>query len=96
MHLVPSLPELRVDNGDSAELQCVLVGNSIHGGSFTWTGPADGTNEDDHTTTTLSDSGTVSTLTIHGVGRDDAGQYTCSYSGLNSISITLVVIGKLL
>ena len=85
-----------MDSGDSAELQCVLVGNPIHGGSFTWTGPAVRNNEDDHSTTTLSGSGTVSTLTIHGVGRGDAGQYTCSYPGLNSISITLVVIGKLL
>ena len=58
--------------------------------------PAVRNNEDDHSTTTLSGSGTVSTLTIHGVGRGDAGQYTCSYPGLNSISITLVVIGKLL
>ena len=96
LHLVPSLPELHVDSGDSAELQCVLVGNPIHGGSFTWTGPAVGNNEDGRTALTVSASGALSTLTISDFGSDDAGQYTCSYMDVGTVSIMLTVVGKLL
>ena len=43
----------------------------------------------------VDSSGTVSTLTITSVGRSDEGVYSCSLTGVGTVSITLNVICKL-
>ena len=100
LHLVPSGPSFRVDAGNDSILHCVLNGNSIViGGSFSWTkdsGQALSNTEDGHVTIDLSDSGTVSTLTINGVHGGDEGWYSCSYTNVGTVSIRVVVNCKLL
>jgi hypothetical protein len=94
LQFAPDLPEIRVDSGNNANLQCVLaLRDSTHGRSFLWTGPAVAS---DRAVITLNASGTVSTLTIASVGRSDEGQYSCSFTGVDTIFITLDVICKLL
>ena len=91
LHFAPSMPEIRVDSGNNAVLQCVLDhGGFTHGGSFSWTGPAVASNR-----AVIDSSGTVSTLTIDNVGRSDEGQYSCSFTGVESIFISLDVVCKL-
>ena len=92
LHFAPSVPEIRVDSGNDALLQCVLEGDSTQLGSFLWTGPAVASGR---AAIILDSSGTVSTLTIAGVGRSDEGSYTCSFTGVDTISITLDVVCKL-
>ena len=92
MHFEPSVPEIRVDSGNDAFLQCVLGGDSTHGGSFSWTGPAVASGR---AVDTLDSSGTVSTLSIAGVGRSDEGSYSCSFTGVDTVSIRLDVVCKL-
>ena len=79
-----------MEAGNTAYLQCILDGDSSHGGSFHWTGPAVGS---DRANVTQDPSGTVSTLTIRSVGRSDEGRYGCSYTGVSTVFITLDVIG---
>ena len=77
-------------------LRCIQDGDSTHGGSFSWTGPAVASGRAD---ITLDDSShTLSVLTINGVSRSDEGEYICSYTGVSiiDISITLDVICKLI
>ena len=83
---------LRVNSGNTAEIQCLLDTDSNDGGSFSWTGPAVTSGR---AVVTLDSSGTVSTLTINGVGRSDEGRYNCSFTGVNTISINLDVRCKL-
>ena len=90
LHFAPSVPEIRVDSGNNAVLQCVLDGNFTHGGSFSWTGPAVASNQ-----AVIDSSGTVSTLAIDNVGRSDEGRYSCSFTGVKSIFISLDVVCKL-
>jgi hypothetical protein len=92
LHFAHSANEISFDSGNIAVLQCVLDGDSSDGGSFSWTGPAV---TNDRAVKTLDSSGTVSTLTIASVGRRDEGQYSCSFTGLDTISITLDVVCKL-
>ena len=92
LHFEPSVPEISVDSGNDALLQCVLGGNSTHVGSFSWMGPAVASGR---AIISLDSSGTVSTLTIAGVGRGDEGQYSCSFTGVDTISIELDVVCKL-
>ena len=92
MHFAPSVPEISVDSGSNAVLQCVLGGDSTHGGSFSWTGPAV---TNDRAVITLDSSGTVSELTIADVGRSDEGSYSCSFTGVDTVFISLDVICKL-
>jgi hypothetical protein len=92
LHFAPNVPQISVDRGNNAVFQCVLGGDSTHGGFFSWTGPAVTSGR---AVRTLDTSGTVSTLTIASVGRSDEGQYSCSFTGLNTISITLDVVCKL-
>ena len=99
LHLVPSGPSFRVDAGNDAILHCVLNGDSVDiGGSFSWTkdsGQALSNTEDGHVTIDLSDSRTVSTLTINGVHNGDEGTYTCSYTNVDTHSIIVEVNCKL-
>ena len=92
MHFAPSVSEISVDSGNGVILQCVLGGDSTHGGSFSWTGPAV---TRDRAVITLDSSGTVSTLTIADAGGNDEGSYSCSFTGVATISITLDVVCKL-
>ena len=92
LHFVSSLSEIRVERGNNAALQCIMDGDSSHGGSFTWTGPAVGSSR---ASISLDGSGTVSTLVISSVNLTDEGQYGCSYTGLEAIFMTLNVICKL-
>lgn len=92
LQFASNLSELRVGSGENAVLECVLIGSSERPPSFTWSGPA---HSNGRTSIGQSASGTYSRLTINGVGSNDAGQYTCSYSGISSVSITLTVVGKL-
>ena len=92
LHFEPSVPEIRVDSGNDAVLQCVLGGNSTHVGSFSWTGPAIASSR---AVLALDSSGTVSTLNIASVGRSDEGQYSCSYTGVDTVFISLDVNCKL-
>ena len=85
------MPEISVDSGNNAILQCILGGDFTHGGSFSWTGPAVTIGR-----AVIDSSGTVSTLTIAGVGRSDEGRYSCSFTGFDTISITLDVVCKFL
>ena len=93
MHLAPDLSVLHIDSGEYVSLQCILGGDSTHGGSFSWTGPAVASGR---AVITLDSLGTVSTLTIESVGRSDEGEYSCSFAGVGRVSITLDVIGKLI
>jgi hypothetical protein len=93
LYFVPSVPGINVDSGNNAVLQCILDGDSTHGGSFSWTGPAVTSGR---ANITLDTSRTVSTLTIDSVGRSDEGRYSCSLTGVVTISITLDVVCKLL
>ena len=93
LHFASNLPEIRVDSGSDAVLQCILGGDSRHGGSFNWTGPAVTSGR---ASISLDSSGTVSTLTITSVGRSDEGRYRCSFGDVDTVSITLNVICKLL
>ena len=93
LHFAPSLPEISVDSGNNAVLQCVLDGDSTHhGGSFSWTGPAVASGR---AVITLNLPGTVSTLSIAAVDGSDEGKYSCSFTGVDTISITLDVVCKL-
>ena len=92
LHFAPDLSELRVDSGGRVLLQCILGGDSTHGGSFSWTGPAVASGRAD---ITLDSSRTVSTLTIESVGRSDEGEYICSFTGVSTVSISLDVRSKL-
>ena len=91
LHFAPSVPEIRVDSGNDALLQCVLGGDSTRVGSFSWTGPAVTSRQ---AFFTLDTSRTVSTLTIANVGRSDEGRYSCSYTGVDTVFISLDVICK--
>ena len=93
LHFAQRVSEISVDSGNDAVLQCVLDGDSTHGGSFSWTGPAIVDNV--RAATTLDSSGTVSTLTIADVRGSDEGRYSCSFTGVDTISITLDVVCKL-
>jgi hypothetical protein len=93
LYFVPSEPEISLHSGNNAVLQCVLVrGDSTQGGSFSWTGPAVTSGR---AVRTLDSSGTVSTLTIASVDRSEEGRYSCSFTGFDTIFITLDVICKL-
>ena len=92
LHFAPDLSVLHVDSGDRVLLQCILGGDSTHGGSFSWTGPAV---DSGRAIITLDSSRTVSTLTIESVGRSDEGEYICSFAGVGTVSITLDVRCKL-
>ena len=93
LYFVSSMPEIRVDSGNDAVLQCVLVrDDSAHDGSFSWQGSAV---TNDRAVVTPDTSSMVSTLTIAGVGRSDEGRYSCSFTGFDTISIILHVVCKL-
>ena len=95
LYFAPNVPEINVDSGNNAVLQCVLVhGDCTHGGSFSisWTGPAI---TNDRAVVTPDASDTASTLSIASVGRSDEGSYSCSFTGFDTISITLDVVCKL-
>ena len=92
LHFAQRVSEISVDSGNDAVLQCVLDGDSPHGGSFSWTGPAVASGR---AVITLDPSGTVSTLTIADVGGSDEGSYSCSFTGIGTRSITLDVVCKL-
>ena len=98
LHLVPDLPHISVDSGSDATLQCILNGDSqVTRGSFSWTfrqGEPLRTTEDGHVTISDSVSGTVSTLTINRVNRSDEAEYSCSYTSLDTVSITMDVVCK--
>ena len=91
LHFASNVPEIRVDSGNEAALQCVLDSDSTHGGSFLWTGPAVASGR---AVIILDSSGTVSTLTIADVGGSDEGSYSCSFTGVGAISIALDVVCK--
>ena len=91
LHFEPSISEIRVDSGNNAVLQCILGGDSTHGGYFSWTGPAVTIDR-----AVINSSDTVSTLTIAGVRRSDEGRYSCSFTGFDTVSITLDVVCKFL
>ena len=93
LHFASSLTELRVDSGSNAVMQCILGGDSTHGGSFSWTGPAV---TGGRAAIVLDSSGTVSTLTITSVDQSDEGEYSCSFDDVGTVSITLDVICKFL
>ena len=91
LHFAPSMPEIRVDSGNNAVLQCVLDhGGFTHGGSFSWTGPAIASGR-----AVIDSSLTVSTLTIDNVGRSDEGRYSCAFTRVESVFISLDVVCKL-
>ena len=92
LHFAPSVPEISVDSGNNAFLQCVLGGDLTDGGSFSWTGPAIASGR---AVVTLDSSGMVSTLSIASVDGGDEGNYSCSFTDVGTISITLDVICKL-
>ena len=74
-------------------IQCLLENNDLgNNGVFSWSGPAL-TSLEEHTSTSLDSSGTVSTLAIYNVAPGDAGEYSCWYAGAR-VSTTLEVVGK--
>ena len=76
-----------------AKIQCILNNQDLrNNGVFSWSGPALQTG---HASTTIDNSGTVSTLTIYNVVASDEGQYSCSYAGAQD-STQLVVVGTYL
>ena len=100
LHLVPTGPHYRVDVGGIATIQCVLNGNTDNiEGTFSWivngSSQALRSTEDGRVTIFHSELGTVSALVINSVHRGDKGVYTCSYSNLMTVSITLDVVCKL-
>ena len=96
--LVPNLQLIRVDSGSEATLQCILIGNiQVTRGSFSWKfgqGEPLRNTDNGHVTIEESISGTVSTLTINRVNRSDASVYSCSYTSLEPVSITMDVVCK--
>ena len=100
LYLLPSLSHLRVDVGDDARLDCYLStdGQSVvPPGAFSWTdgaGRALSGTDDERISISVSTYGTVSTLRISSVSRDDEGSFTCSYTGLSNVSIMLDVVGE--
>ena len=77
--VVPIFPEIGMDSGKAAILQCVLDDDSTpHGGSFVWTGPAV------TSAGALNTPGSASTL---GAGQSDEGSYNYSFT---DIGVTLV------
>ena len=74
-------------------IQCILDDDDLgNNGAFSWSGPALAeTSQDGHTSISLDSSGTVSTLAIYNVVPGDAGEYSCSYAGVE-VSTTLVVV----
>ena len=93
LHFAPNLNRISIDSGRNVLLQCILSGDSNHGESFLWTGPAI-VNESDRVYITLDSSGTVSTLSIRHVVRSDEGRYFCSYTDVGVVSIILDVVCK--
>ena len=98
---MPTGPHYRVDIGGIATIQCVLNENAdnIIVGTFSWM--ANGSNqaltstEDGRVTIFHSELSTVSALVINSVHHGDEGVYSCSYSNLEAVSITLDVVCKL-
>ena len=86
------MPELRVDSEINAVLQCIVDAGQLQKGSFSWTGPAVAYGR---ANISLDASGTVSTLTIESVGQSDEGRYSCSFTGVGTVSTVLNVICKL-
>ena len=89
-----------MDVGGTAAIQCVLNENADNiEGAFLWT--VNGSNqalrstEDGRVTITDSGAGTVSELVINSVHHGDEGVYSCSYSNLEAVPITLDVVCKL-
>lgn len=70
-------------------MHCVLKGGGDSEQRVTWLGPALASNR-----ATTENSRSSSTLTIDRVETKDAGDYSCSYRGLPTISIRLNVVGK--
>ena len=87
----PNVREMSLTTGDTAVLHCTLRRPAP--GNFTWTGPAVSS---DRATIVIYTSGIVSELTIVGFTQQDAGQYSCSYTGVGTISIPLRVVCKFL
>ena len=98
LYFAPNMPEISVDSGNDAVLQCVWVDDPTISyiiasiGSFSWEGPAVTSHQASYT---LDTSHRVSTLTIASVGRTDEGQYSCSYLGADTVFISLDVVCKL-
>ena len=99
LHLSPDFRQVRLKSGmGEAVIQCILDNEDLqYNGAFSWSGPAlnDGALQTGHASTTLENSGTVSTLTIYNVVASDRGQYNCSYAGARA-STSLVVVGTYL
>ena len=100
LYFVPNVPEISVDSGNDAVLQCVWVDDSRYPpisyktriGYFSWKGPAVTSHRASYT---LDTSHRVSTLTIASVDQSDEGQYSCSYLGADTVFISLDVVCKL-
>ena len=84
---------MSVDRGQQLRIACGVQVESegfVPSGTFTWTGPAV---ESDRTSIVNSATGTTSQLTIRNVMLQDDGMYSCSRTGLSTISFNLTVEG---
>ena len=87
-----------MDVGSQATIQCVLNGNGDNiGGAFSWivNGSSQALRSNGRITINETNEGTVSKLVINSVHHGDEGVYTCSYSNLEAVPITLDVVCKL-
>ena len=72
-------------------LDCQVIGSDPGTPFNSWTKDSENIIEDDRITVTVTD--TVSRLVISNLQPSDAGDYTCSKEGLQSITETINVIG---
>ena len=91
LYFASNLSEISAYSGHSAYFDCILDGDSSHGGAFSWTGPAVASGRAS-VSMYLHGSSLVSTLGIHNVDQNDEGRYGCSYTSVGTVFITLDVI----
>ena len=91
LYFASNLSEIIAYSGGTVYIECVLEGDSSREGSFNWTGPAVDSMHS-HASVYLDESGNKSTLIIYDTSMNDEGRYSCSYTDVGTVFVTLDVI----